>query len=150
MDGIRIFRPGERPERVEIVRRKLHKASGSTDRSLPGRILRSIGFNPLRRMIMRPLIEIPLSIRLRKLAAGLRANVYHAHDLDTLSICEYAASRNSTQLVYDSHELWLNSSRYLTGTSAHTEKKRGRSGKESRCSDSCYTAEGREDDADVS
>jgi glycosyltransferase involved in cell wall biosynthesis len=36
-----------------------------------------------------------------------RADVYHAHDLDTLLICYLASRFNRSKLVYDSHELFL-------------------------------------------
>lgn len=39
-------------------------------------------------------------------AARFKANVYHAHDLDTLLAAYWARSRNKGKLVYDSHELW--------------------------------------------
>lgn len=35
-----------------------------------------------------------------------RADVYHAHDADTLLICYFAAKGNGTKLVYDFHEYW--------------------------------------------
>jgi len=36
-----------------------------------------------------------------------KADVYHAHDLDTLFSCAIAALVNKSRLVYDSHELYL-------------------------------------------
>ncbi|MEX2007801.1 MAG: glycosyltransferase family 4 protein [Candidatus Levyibacteriota bacterium] len=36
-----------------------------------------------------------------------RADIYHAHDLDTLFSCAVAARLNKSKLVYDSHELYL-------------------------------------------
>lgn len=36
-----------------------------------------------------------------------KANIYHAHDLDTLFICFLAAFFNKSKLIYDSHELFL-------------------------------------------
>ncbi|OGY26357.1 MAG: hypothetical protein A2Z42_03455 [Candidatus Woykebacteria bacterium RBG_19FT_COMBO_43_10] len=35
-----------------------------------------------------------------------KADVYHAHDLDTLLISYFAAKRNNAKIVYDSHEYW--------------------------------------------
>lgn len=35
------------------------------------------------------------------------ADIYHAHDLDTLFTCYWAAKKNKAKLVYDSHELFL-------------------------------------------
>src|SRR4030067_1238226 len=36
-----------------------------------------------------------------------KADVYHAHDLDTLPIAYLAAKRNKSKTVYDSHEIFL-------------------------------------------
>ena len=36
-----------------------------------------------------------------------RADVYHAHDLDTLLICYLASRFNRSKLIYDSHELFM-------------------------------------------
>jgi len=36
-----------------------------------------------------------------------KADVYHAHDLDTLLICFLASRTNKAKLIYDSHELFL-------------------------------------------
>jgi len=36
-----------------------------------------------------------------------RADIYHAHDLDTLLICFLASRFNKSKLIYDSHELFL-------------------------------------------
>jgi len=35
-----------------------------------------------------------------------KADVYHAHDADTLLICYLAAGKNNAKLVYDFHEYW--------------------------------------------
>jgi glycogen(starch) synthase len=39
-------------------------------------------------------------------AVGSRADVYHAHDLDTLPTAAWLARRDAARLVYDSHELF--------------------------------------------
>ncbi|MDM7993786.1 MAG: glycosyltransferase family 4 protein [Candidatus Fermentibacter sp.] len=56
----------------------------------------------------------------RLLASALRtgACVVHAHDLDTLMPARAAALLLGARLVYDSHELWLGSARYLRETGA--------------------------------
>lgn len=54
--------------------------------------------------------------RLLAAALGARADVYHAHDLDTLAVCWAAAKLRRAGLVYDSHELWLESARHLYET----------------------------------
>lgn len=58
-----------------------------------------VRFNPYR--IPTQLIPSVLSLIREK------ANVYHAHDLDTLFSCAIAARVNKAKLVYDSHELYL-------------------------------------------
>ena len=35
-----------------------------------------------------------------------KADIYHAHDADTLLICHWAAKKNKANLVYDFHEYW--------------------------------------------
>jgi glycosyltransferase involved in cell wall biosynthesis len=42
-----------------------------------------------------------------RFGVALKADVYHAHDLDTLFIAQRCAKRRKAKLVYDSHELWL-------------------------------------------
>jgi len=54
--------------------------------------------------------------RLLALALKTRADVFHAHDLDTLAVCALAARLRRARLVYDSHELWLHSTRHLAET----------------------------------
>ena len=49
-------------------------------------------------------IEFNLKVLTRML--GFRADVYHAHDLDTLFPCWLAAKITGARLVYDSHELY--------------------------------------------
>lgn len=46
----------------------------------------------------------------RQLLLGTRADVYHAHDLDTLWPAAFAARRRDVPLVYDSHEFWTEQS----------------------------------------
>ncbi len=44
-------------------------------------------------------------------AVRQRADVYHAHDFDTLLPAYLASRANGAKLVYDSHELWLEQNR---------------------------------------
>ena len=44
-------------------------------------------------------------------AIGQKADVYHAHDFDTLMPAYLAARVNGAKLIYDSHELWLENDR---------------------------------------
>lgn len=46
----------------------------------------------------------------------VKADVIHANDLDTLLPAWAAAAAGRARLVYDSHELWLGSARYLRET----------------------------------
>lgn len=46
----------------------------------------------------------------RQLLLDARADVYHAHDLDTLGPAAFAARRRDVPLVYDSHEFWIEQS----------------------------------------
>jgi glycosyltransferase involved in cell wall biosynthesis len=52
------------------------------------------------------------------LKAGLdmKADVYHAHDLDTLYVADYCARGCGAKLVYDSHELWVEWQQNKMGT----------------------------------
>ncbi|MFO7627503.1 MAG: glycosyltransferase family 4 protein [Candidatus Fermentibacteraceae bacterium] len=52
-------------------------------------------------------------LRLLKAAWRAKADIYHAHDLDTLAICWTASRLRRARLVYDSHELWLESQKHL-------------------------------------
>ena len=58
-----------------------------------------VRFNPYR--IPTQLIPSILALTREK------ADIYHAHDLDTLFSCAIAARVNKSKLVYDSHELYL-------------------------------------------
>lgn len=42
-----------------------------------------------------------------KITKGERIGVYHAHDLNTLPVAYLVAKRDKAQLIYDSHELFL-------------------------------------------
>ena len=50
-----------------------------------------------------------MTFKLTWMPAGLAvgADVYHAHDLDTLAIAAACARLRRAKLVYDSHELWI-------------------------------------------
>jgi glycogen(starch) synthase len=47
-----------------------------------------------------------VSLNLTRAALRIRADVYHAHDLNTLMPAARAARRHGARLVYDSHELY--------------------------------------------
>lgn len=113
---VTIIRPRIYSRKKELLREKVARVSARGDMSPRARLLRSIRSNPLRRFVADLQRDIPWELRLRKAALEARADVYHANDLDTLEICGIAAAKNGARLVYDSHELWLQSSRYLTAT----------------------------------
>ena len=58
--------------------------------------------------------------RARQLLLAVRADVYHAHDLDTLWPAVRAAGRRGVPLVYDSHEFWTEQSSLVGRTTIRT------------------------------
>lgn len=48
---------------------------------------------------------VVLNLRMRRVGVADGADVYHAHDLDTLWVARSCSRRRSARLVYDSHEL---------------------------------------------
>lgn len=114
--GIGIIRPPVYSPRKQRLRERVSGASGPEDPSLRARVLRGIRKDPLRRFVADLQRDIPWELRLRRAAIETGADVYHAHDLDTLEICGIAAESTGAGLVYDSHELWLESSRFLIAT----------------------------------
>ncbi|MCD4708237.1 MAG: glycosyltransferase family 4 protein [Candidatus Sabulitectum sp.] len=115
-DGIRILRPPVFSKTKENLRGQVVQASEKTDTSLKARAIRSLRRNKLRRFIADLQRDIPWEKRLWRAAWQVNADVYHANDLDTLQICGSVAAKRNSKLVYDSHELWLESSRYLIAT----------------------------------
>ncbi len=113
---VTIIRPGIYSRKKELLREKVARVSAREDTSLKARLVRSVRSNPLRRFVADLQRDIPWELRLRKAALEARADVYHANDLDTLEICGIAAAGNGARLVYDSHELWLESTKYLYRT----------------------------------
>jgi glycosyltransferase involved in cell wall biosynthesis len=72
--------------------------------------------NPLKRFAGDFVNSFLYQSRLLRHAVASNASIYHAHDLDTLPVCAAAAWINSGKLIYDSHELWLESRRHLLET----------------------------------
>lgn len=91
-------------------------ASAETPRE---KFLSELRRNPLRRFFADLKRDALWDRRLLAQALAVDADVYHANDLDTLAICAKAASAKKARLIYDSHELWLESSRYLFHTRFH-------------------------------
>ena len=70
--------------------------------SATGKIITML-FMPLHR----PLCFIDFYLRCYKLSKKSQADVYHAHDLNTLPVAWLCARRYKKKLVYDSHELYV-------------------------------------------
>jgi len=115
-NGIRILRPPVFSESKQKLRSRVAEASESVDLSTKAKVIRYLRRNRLRRLAADLQRDIPWERRLKKTALQVNADIYHANDLDTLEICGSAAAQKEAKLVYDSHELWLESSRYLTAT----------------------------------
>jgi glycosyltransferase involved in cell wall biosynthesis len=115
-EGIRILRPPIFSESKQKLRSRVAEASESIDRSVKAKVIRYLRRNRLRRLAADLQRDVPWERKLKKAALQVNADVYHANDLDTLEICGSAAAQNRAKLVYDSHELWLESSRYLIAT----------------------------------
>jgi glycosyltransferase involved in cell wall biosynthesis len=117
-NGVRIFRPPVFSHSRENLRRNIIRLSEDSRRSLRSSIINSLRRNRFRRFIADLKRDVPWERKLRRIAWETNAFVYHANDLDTLEICGSVASSRNAKLVYDSHELWLESSRYLHATNA--------------------------------
>lgn len=115
-NGIRILRPPVFSKTKESLRIQVVQASEEADKSVRAKVIRHLRQNRLRRFVADLTRDIPWENRLRNAALEVDADVYHANDLDTLQICGSAAAQKNARLVYDSHELWLESSRYLIAT----------------------------------
>jgi len=109
-NGIRIVRVPRSGKLKESVRRALDSAEGK--RGFLGRV-RS---NPVKQTLGNLFHSILYQRRLLGEALATGARVFHAHDLDTLAVCATAAVMRRAKLVYDSHELWLGSTRHLEET----------------------------------
>jgi len=114
--AITILRPPVYSGRKQELREKVAAVSQRHDSSIRAAFLRTLRRNPFRRFIADLQRDIPWEQKLRRAAIEAKADVYHANDLDTLEICGIAAKKNNARLVYDSHELWLESSRFLIAT----------------------------------
>ena len=115
---IRILRPRKDSRRREHLREKVVQVAEQPSRSGWARILTAIRRNRLRRTLTDWKRNLPWEYRLYRAILSTGADIVHANDLDTLLICSAAARKLGAKLVYDSHELWLESSRFLTATSA--------------------------------
>ena len=116
--NIRILRPQKDSTHRNALREKVIGSSAEDDNSLKSRIIRFLRRNRFRRFLTDLKRNVPWEYRLYRAALSTGADIFHANDLDTLLICERAAGKLGAKLVYDSHELWLESSRYFIATSA--------------------------------
>ncbi|MCK4504763.1 MAG: glycosyltransferase family 4 protein [Candidatus Aegiribacteria sp.] len=116
--NIRILRPLKDSTRRNALREKVIDASAKENESLKSRIIKLLRRNRFRRFLTDLTRAFPWEYRLYKAALSTGADIFHANDLDTLFICAKAAGKTGAKLVYDSHELWLESSRYFIATSA--------------------------------
>lgn len=112
--GCRILRPPNLPRWAKGARKVVdgYQSPGSTPSPLK-RLVVALRRNRARIVLTNAKRLVQHDLRL--LSAALRANadVYHAHDLDTLFVAWLATLLRRARLVYDSHELWLESQRYL-------------------------------------
>ncbi len=115
-NGIHIIRPHIFSQARENLRSQVTGASEEINNSFKAKVIRAIRQNKIRRFFADLHRDIPWENRLKKAAYKTNAHVYHANDLDTLEICGSVAAKRKAKLVYDSHELWLESSRFLIAT----------------------------------
>ncbi len=116
--NIRILRPPKDSTRRNVLREKVIGASSKENNSLKSRVIKLLRRNRFRRFMTDLKRAVPWEYRLYRAALSTGADIFHANDLDTLFICAKAAGKLGAKLVYDSHELWLESSRYFIATSA--------------------------------
>jgi len=114
--GVTIIRPPIFSSVKTKLKNQIAHASSETKLSLKAKIIRILRRNKVRRFFADLARDIPWENKLRQAAIKTNAEVYHANDLDTLQICATAAKKNNSKLVYDSHELWLESSRFFIAT----------------------------------
>ena len=114
--AIRILRVPESGDLKTSFRRILDTSEGDRE-SKGAKIIAAVRRNPVKRFLGDFLHLVLYQTRLLRYALKTNARVYHAHDLDTLAVCAVAAWISNGKLVYDAHELWLESRRHLLETS---------------------------------
>ncbi len=113
-EGCRILRPPNLPRWARGVRKAVDGFQSPGSRPGPlKRLVIALRRNRARIALTNAKRHMQHDFRLLKAALKTDANVYHAHDLDTLFVTWLAALLRRAKLVYDSHELWLESQRYL-------------------------------------
>jgi len=86
----------------------------------PARVVQSFLYRNLRNFLMifhKPLSYLDYYKRSYAIVRQEPADIYHAHDLNTLPVAYWAARRYGGKLVYDSHELYTE-----TSNLSHTER----------------------------
>ena len=86
----------------------------------PARIVRSFLYRKLRNFLLifhKPLTYLDYYKRSLAVIKEEPADIYHAHDLNTLPVAYWATRRYGGKLVYDSHELYTE-----TSNLSHTER----------------------------
>jgi len=113
-NGIRVRRIRYRSAMAARVTGGLDSDGGT--RNLAGRFLSALRHSRTRRRAADFFRNAVCDLRLLSTALEAKPDVLHANDLDTL-LPAWAASRLCrARLIYDSHELWLGSARYLRET----------------------------------
>jgi len=116
--GMRILRPRKDSASRDALRSRVIAVSDGDGQRFSARLMKSLRRNRLRRFFTDLKRDLPWERKLFRAALATGADIFHANDLDTLLICTKAAKKLGAKLVYDSHELWLESARYLSETSA--------------------------------
>ncbi|MBN2587006.1 MAG: glycosyltransferase family 4 protein [Candidatus Fermentibacteraceae bacterium] len=115
-DGIEVLRV-PRSGSLKAVFRKVLNSAESEKKGFRTGFVSALRRNPLKKFLGQLFHSLLHQSRLLRHALATGAGVFHAHDLDTLPVCAAAAFLTSGKLVYDSHELWLESRRHLMETS---------------------------------
>ncbi len=115
-NGVRVLRPRKDSRLRDALRQRVLSATETGKRSIFSVLLRAIRRNPIRIFLTNLKRDLPWEYRLYRAVLSTNARIVHANDLDTLLTAALAARRLKSRLVYDSHELWLESTRYLRET----------------------------------
>lgn len=113
-NGIRVRRLRFRSAMAARVTGGLDSEAGA--RNLAGRLLSALRHSRARRRAADFFRNAVFDLRLISKALEAKPDVLHANDLDTLLPAWTAARLRRARLVYDAHELWLGSARYLRET----------------------------------
>jgi glycosyltransferase involved in cell wall biosynthesis len=115
--GIRILRPRYRSAVTESLRGSFDGPSSARRRFLPAMVA-ALRRNRVRRFLSDLFRNGIFELKFLRAALSADADVYQANDVDTLLVAWLASRLRRARLVYDSHELWLGSPKYLREMSA--------------------------------